>query len=49
MKNMLLRFNTAGATSGLPYTLSIAHPLIYCILTVFLLIARLFSVPDKKG
>ena len=43
MSNLILRFNTAGATSGLPYTLSIAHPLIYCVLTVVLLIAGLFK------
>ena len=36
LKTVILQFNVAAATNGPPYmtTLSIAHPLIYCILTI---------------
>ena len=40
LETAILKFNVAAATNGPSYmtTLSIAHPLIYCVLTLILVV-----------
>jgi hypothetical protein len=47
--NLLAKVNSAAASNGPPYmiTLSIAHPLIYCVWSVVLLITGKLSGERK--